>query len=438
MTSLQHRLTASLWLATIGVGIVVIAVVYWRALDDSRSDFDNQMLQIARFASAGTPFVNASADTLASADDEPEDRISVIARDAAGKLVYSSGTELSLPTPDWTGFRNLSVGGIKYRVLSASSAQFHVVVAQTEAAQRDAALEAAQSAAAPVAILIPIFGLVIGFVVRRQLKPVAQLAVDVAARTALSLEPLPEYEVPTEIRPLVVEIDRLLLRQRAAMEREHQFIVDAAHAIRTPLAALQLQSDILDGSADATERARRLADLKGGIRRTAHLSNQLLALADGAEQSPRAGIGASLDESLANIHRLYLPIAADRNIRLTLDMCAGLSASGTSREHALIFGNLIDNALRYTGSGNSVAIVAVASGAQARIRIEDEGPGLPESEIPRVVDRFYRLPGDDTEGSGLGLSVVRAVVQRLGGAFELRNRPDRSGLIAEVTLKRAV
>ena len=435
MTSLQFRLTASLLGATICVGLAVTALVYWQALDDSKSDLDNQMLQIARFASAATPGASMLPEARSAVEADPDEQISVWAIDAQGRASFVSGTALRLPDTNWTGFKNLSMDGVGYRIYSTSSTQPKVVVAQPEAAQQDDAAEAAISAAAPVIILIPVLGLLIGWVVRRQLAPVRQLAIDVAARTALSLEPLPDYDVPIEIRPLTLEIDRLLSRQRVAMEREHRFIVDAAHAIRTPLAALQLQSDILDGSSDASERARRLAELKAGIRRTARLSNHLLALADNTEAGTPVQAVTRLDESITEVYRLYLPVAVDRRISLTLDACTSLPVAGTNRQHALIFGNLVDNALRYTEPGNSVGIVASVCEAGACVRIEDDGPGIPESERLKVMDRFYRLPGDDTEGSGLGLSVVRAMVGQLGGSFELSNRSGSGGLIAKVTLK---
>lgn len=436
MTSLRFRLTASLLGATISVGLVATALVYWQALDDSRSDLDNQMLQIARFASAGTPAASLPAEAL-SVDDEPREQISVTVRDASGQLRFSSGPAPPMPVAQAPGFHNLSIDGVGYRTYASSSGPLRIVVAQPQAAQQDDAREAALSAAAPLATLLPTLGLIIGWVVRRQMAPVAELAHDVATRAALSLEPLPDYQVPTEIRPLLREIDRLLLRQRAAMEREHQFILDAAHAIRTPLTALQLQSDIVDGSADPAERARRLTQLKAGIRRTSHLSNQLLALArDAAQEQASHGV-SRLDQSLAEVYRLYLPIAEDRQVALRLDAGVGPAVPGNGRQHALIFGNLIDNALRYTRPGGTVRIVATAGEDQARVRIEDEGPGIAEAELPKVLDRFYRAAGDDTEGSGLGLSVVQATVTLLGGTLQLSNKPDRRGLIATVSLRLA-
>ena len=131
----------------------------------------------------------------------------------------------------------------------------------------------------PLMVLFPVLGLVITFAIRRRLQPLQAVASSVAGRAPLALDPLPVANVPEEIRPLIEEINRLLARLKTAMEREQRFVVDAAHALRTPLTALQLQADVLDGSDDPAERAARLAEMRAGIQRAVQLSNQLLSLA---------------------------------------------------------------------------------------------------------------------------------------------------------------
>jgi two-component system OmpR family sensor kinase len=296
------------------------------------------------------------------------------------------------------------------------------------------AATAAFTAFLPVVLLIPMLGLLIGMVIRRQLHPLSNTARAVAARSPLALDPLPVNGLPAEIRPLIDQINRLLARVAVSNQNEQRFIADAAHALRTPLAALQLQADVLDGSQDVVERAARVAELRAGIRRTVRLSHHLLVLArsESAHSSPRLSTAA--DRAISEAFNVYGPIAAARGVELCQVASCTAEVAADPRDLAQLLGNLLDNALRYTAAGGRVAVSATAEADGVLIEVTDEGPGLPESELEKVYQRFYRSPGDSTEGSGLGLAVVRGIVERLHGRIQLANRTDRSGLIARLWL----
>lgn len=286
----------------------------------------------------------------------------------------------------------------------------------------------------PLMVLFPVLGLVITFAIRRELQPLQAVASSVAARAPLALDPLPVETVPEEIRPLIEEINRLLARLQTAMEREQRFVIDAAHALRTPLTALQLQADVLDGSDDPAEGVTRLAELRAGIQRAVHLSNQLLSLAGSESTAGKAAEVTDLDVALCDVTALYRPAANARGIDLRLDTHSAATVFSDPRRIILICGNLLDNALRYTPRGGRVDLRGARNGAAACIEVCDEGPGLAENELSRVFERFYRAPGDASEGSGLGLATVENLVKQAGGQITLHNRSDRSGLIARVTL----
>jgi signal transduction histidine kinase len=144
-----------------------------------------------------------------------------------------------------------------------------------------------------------------------------------------------------------------------------------------------------------------------------------------------------VDPAIAEAFHVYGPIAAAREVDLHQVAPCDAEVVSDPRDLSQIIGNLLDNALRYTAAGGRVAVSATADSGGVRIEIADEGPGLPESELENVFHRFYRLPGDATEGSGLGLAVVRGIVERLGGRVQLANRTDRSGLIAQAWLPRS-
>jgi signal transduction histidine kinase len=262
---------------------------------------------------------------------------------------------------------------------------------------------------------------------------VRRLAAEVAERDAFERAGLEAAGLPAEVAPLVDEINRLLARQNAAAQRQRQFVADAAHALRTPLAALQLQADVLEGAADPQDYAARFADLRAGIRRAGLLSEQLLQIAHRAPtDAPEQPL--QLDGVLREVVDLYQPAAATAGVNLKLQAHSQASIRTSSRTLLLIFGNLLDNALRFTPARGTVELRAQSSDGTVRIEVQDEGPGMPAAELTRVFEPFYRAAGDRSGGSGLGLATVASLVRELGGQIRLYNREDRSGLLACVSL----
>lgn len=436
MSSLRRGLLTSLWVTLTLVGSVCTAFTYFATQNETNSLLDYQMEQVATFIGAksfsGTP--RARSSPLPNSDHDVEDGYIVSVRDADGSQIYSSGREITAMPLDQLGFRDVKLGVDDYRVFVAQSGPLRIAVAQQVELRQEAATGAALIALLPVVVLIPILGLVISLVIRRQLRPLQAVAREVAGRAPRALDPLPVAGLPAEILPLVDEMNRLLQRLRVASEHEQRFITDAAHALRTPLAALQLQADVIDGSADNAERASRTADLRAGIRRAVRLCNHLLQLVRSESATGPIASTIAIDVAMNEACELYVPIAQARGFQLHYSAESGAMVPGDARHFAQIAGNLLDNALRHTPAGGTVEARVFREGDSACITVVDEGSGLPEGELETVFQRFYRAPGDATEGSGLGLAVVRGIAERLGGGASLANRTDRSGLIAQVWL----
>ena len=212
------------------------------------------------------------------------------------------------------------------------------------------------------------------------------------------------------------------------------FVADAAHALRTPLAALQLQADVLEGATTAQEYAARFTDLRAGVRRAAHLSDQLLSVARSNPAVDLERVLLEVSAVMAEVLDLYQPAAAAAGIALRLRADVHARVRADSRRLLLILGNLLDNALRYTPPGGQIELRAQRAGDSVQIEVADQGPGLAATELTRVFEPFYRAAGDAGGGSGLGLATVANLVKELGGQVSLRNRDDRSGLLACVTL----
>jgi two-component system, OmpR family, sensor kinase len=430
MKSLRWRLLVSLCIAVSVVGTLLAGFAYRQVNHETKELLDNQLAQIAGIVGGRT------IDSMRSSAVD-DDAIEVAVWGADGKLQYSSIAQIGMPLTQVTGFSEMILRSEPYRVYATVIGGRRIEIAQQVDTREDQAEAAALAAFLPILVLLPVLGLVIALVIRAQLQPVREVAAAVARRDTFSRETLQAERLPTEVVPLVDEINRLLERQNEAVQRERHFIADAAHALRTPLAALQLQADVLDGSSDPVERSMRLAELRAGIQRAARVSDQLLSLARIESETDASGQVVDVDATLHELRALYQPVAAANRITLQIYAASNTRVRGDHRRLLLIFGNLLDNALRHSPAGGRVELFADAQGGAARIEIRDEGPGLESDQLERVFKRFYSAPGSSSAGSGLGLATVESLVRQLGGQASLQNRTDRTGLIARVTLPQA-
>jgi len=425
MTSLRRRLLLSTGLAIAVVGLGCATVAYRLVSDETRTLLDDQLTQIARLAAQ-----TVDGSEIPGRGDED---IVVSVWGADQKLKFSTAAGLDLPLLP-AGFKEVILKGEPYRLYSTLIAGRRIAVAQLVDIRDDQAEAAALAAFLPLLVLMPVLGIVLALVIRAQLNPVRQLATQVARRDPFERAALAASGLPAEVAPLVDEINRLLARQNVAAQRERQFVADAAHALRTPLAALQLQADVLEGATDPAEYAARLSDLRAGIRRAAHLSNQLLQVARNNPSADSPRVALEVDWVLNEVLDLYQPAAAAAGIRLHLDSATHATVHADFRRLLLIFGNLVDNALRYTPAGGEVQLRAQLAGDTVQVEVRDQGPGLSQSDLTRVFEPFYRAAADQGGGSGLGLATVENLVKELGGHVRLSNRDDGSGLLACVTL----
>lgn len=447
MKSLRRGLTTWLCVAVAAVGALCVGVGNWQARRETQSQLDYQMEQVARILAAQDFSGPRQSDTPEDPEILPqvyihhdnEDDLIVVVRDSAGRVLYASKSNRHipgglLPPLGLLGFHVRDFGTGPYRVFSAQSNGLGIEVALSMDVISEVEGGVALATLLPIVLLLPVLALVIGFVIRRHVAPLDAAAAALAQRPASSFEDLPVADLPAEVRPMVEEINRLMRRLETTVIREKQFVTDAAHALRTPLTALQLQVDVLDGGRDAEEKAVRLADLRTGLRRIIRLSEQLLSLARNESAAGVIDEKADLRQGLEDVSQLYADAARAREVRIQIESDASVLVPGSLRGLGLILGNLVENAIRYAPARTAVSIRTSVAGGRARIEVWDEGVGLPPSELERVFERFYRVPGDTSNGSGLGLSTVDSIVRQLGGSVWLENRTDTSGLVAIVSL----
>jgi two-component system OmpR family sensor kinase len=410
----------SLCAAIVLVGVSGAAVAYFQVSHQTKHLLDEQMRQVA-----------AVAASRVVPGTHGDDAIQLEVWNPDGSRLYATNPALQLPRSQPLGFSDVELVGEPYRVFRADFPDRSVAVAQKVDARDDQAEGAAVAALTSALLMLPVLALIMAGVVSVLLRPLREAAQVVAERAPLSTETLNTAELPREIAPLVEAINRLLERQHAALEEESAFLTDAAHALRTPLAALQLQVDVLDGSSDPSERQSRLAALRAGIKRAARLSEQLLAVARTPASATELRKQVQFDAILEEACDLYRAIAADAQLQLRLQAHSGASLHCNPRDLLVIFGNLLDNAIRFAPGGSVIDVLSMSDGGTVRAEVRDCGPGLaaasPKNTPPRT-DAIER-PG------GFGLRAVQNVTARLGGEVELLRRSDRaSGLVVRVTL----
>jgi two-component system OmpR family sensor kinase len=286
----------------------------------------------------------------------------------------------------------------------------------------------------PIAVMMPILMLVVWWVVSGSLEPVARVRSQVASRQADDLSPVSEAGLPDEVQPLVQELNLLFGRVKTAFETQQNFVADAAHELRTPLAALKLQVQSLERADNGDTRRIAIGRLHAGIERATRLVEQLLVL---ARQETSAAGGARQTVELEALARRAVAdlagVAQAKGVDLGLHEAHAASVEGQPEALNILLRNLVDNAIKYTPAGGTVDISVTGGAGRAVLCVEDSGPGIPAEERERVFDRFYRIAGSDAAGSGLGLAIIKSIAERHGATLVLGQSERLGGLSATVT-----
>jgi two-component system, OmpR family, sensor kinase len=336
------------------------------------------------------------------------------------------------------GFSDELVTGADYRVytLVSHNGDYVYQVAQPESFRQGMATQAALEALVPTPILILLVWLAIPFVVRVTFSRLSRAREKAESINLGNLEPLDVRGVPAEVMPFASSVNVMIDRLRISIESEKQFIADAAHELRTPIAVLQLQADNLANAVDEAERVELQTELRTGIVRTANMIRQLLGLARAdSHLDPAALNTVDLPPFIVGLVSELLPVANSRQIDIGVNRLEALSVRAKESELKMAVKNILENALRYTQQGGSVDFDVYQEDGAAVIQVRDTGPGIPEALLPRVFDRFFRASPSDSDGTGLGLSIVKAVVTKYAGDVVIENRSDGcSGLVATIRL----
>lgn len=383
-------------------------------------------------------FPRAAQDVL---EADPDDRVSYMVSSPPGSFLLGNRR---LPQPDTAlppGEPRLYQGVLEGQPLrivaldvsygdSDAPQVMRVQVGKGLAVQQRIAGELVADMLAPLLVLGVILSLAVYGGIQRGLAPLKRLTAQLENRSVDALSPIGAQQAPSEVQALVQAINGLLGEVARNVDQEKRFINDAAHQLRTPLAGLISQVELAQRENTAPALDERLAKVRTGAERSAHLVHQLLTLA--RSETPLRRAPLDLPALVREVARDWTPRALAAGMDLGYEGAEHLAIEGDALQLREALSNLIDNALRYTPRGTRITLRVQPDGAGALLVVEDDGPGLTPQDMPHVFQRFWRgspLPG----GCGLGLSIVREVARRHGGEAVVVNLQPR-GLRIELRL----
>lgn len=416
MRSLRARLTTYLLLATVAVSALVGWITFHRTLAQNERLFDYQLREMALSLRAKDSLLRWQPDGyLAQGADTVAE---IIGHD--GQVMFRTDPAVELPIGLDAGFNDVAVDGLRWRVFRLPGPQRVVQVGQPWQVRRRIALRATLHSLAPLLALVPAMGFFIWWLIGREFQAVRRLEKEVIQRDAHSLQPVSETGLPSELAPVAHALNLLLDRLDRALSAQRAFIGDAAHELRSPATALQLQVETLEQELGSHHRPEALGHLREGARRMGRLIEQLLAAAatDPAEHRP-AFRPVELAEALRLAIADCFALAQDKQIALSAELPDSLTVEGDPDRLRILIRNLLDNAIRYTPDGGRVAVGLDRREDEAILRFEDSGPGIAPDERQQVCRRFYRGRSAGQPGNGLGLAIVCNVAQSHGGRVEL-------------------
>ncbi len=407
------------------------ALLYLQVHEEANELFDYQLKQMAASLPAQ---LTLPTPPIWGPDPEEDQDIVMQVWDRNGRPLYASNRALALPRYLPNGFHTVVTKNERWRVYAVMRHDHIIQVAQPTSVRQELAAGLAARSLLPFAILIPALAALIWVVVGRGLAPLQRVAKALAQRSPDAMQPLPDDHLPPEIRPLVEALNNLLARLELALATQRAFVADAAHELRTPLAALKLQLQLAERADTPAARVAAIAKLHERLDRATHLVAQLLTL---ARQEPRMTTRKFAAVNLAVLARQVVadhsPLAERRNIDLGVAADAGeVSTQGDADSLRILLGNLVDNAIRYTPPGGQVDVNVQRLNGQPVLSVVDSGPGIPIEERERVFDRFYRREGSVVTGSGLGLAIVQNIAEQHGARVALADNPAGAGLRVEV------
>ncbi|MBV8046078.1 MAG: sensor histidine kinase N-terminal domain-containing protein [Paludibacterium sp.] len=437
--SLQRRIVVALLLIAPMMWLLSTVVALYQTREEINELYDAQLQMLAhQLMTSVRAEANARPPMRGYVDvdgDEDGDALAQAVWRRDGQLIWADGIDADWqPPPGEGGFvlRRTHHGEWRVYVLRATDGERVVAVGQRVKARNRATLKVVISQLWAWLLPLPLLLLALVLAVRRGLAPLSRLAGELARRRSDDLSPV-DHPVPAEAQPLIAALNQLFSRVEQNLEHERRFTADAAHELRSPLAALRVQAEVAQLAREPEVMTHALDNLTVGIERATRLVDQLLAL---SRLDPLQGLANAQPIDWAalvdGVRREVAPLAARRGCSLQVvwhdPANQVLPLSGDATLLSLMLRNLLENALRYSPPGAAVQLICDRGG----LAVEDNGPGIDAAWLEKVRQRFVREPGQREPGSGLGLSIVERIAELHGLHLTLSNRSP-NGLRAALT-----
>ncbi|KAB8061815.1 sensor histidine kinase [Janthinobacterium violaceinigrum] len=441
--SLRRTLLAVLLGLTLALWVGSAAIVYVEARRESQELFDQSLIETGHLLlslvekDVREHGLTGPIDLPLRGHPNPHHYLLFKVRDAQQRVLYrndaASDIALSRSAPD--GLSWTTIAGQRWRLYSLWDQQrsLQLLVAEPTSHRDDISRGFFYRIALFGLLLVALATVAIWWSIHRVFRVLQASADEVSARTPDELADVQVRGAPTELHPLLLEINRLFGRVRHSRDNEQRFTADAAHELRTPLAAIKTNLQVLQRARSAAERDEFIAGLSASVERATRLVNQLLALAqlDPQVQAGTALAPGDLAPLLARQEEAWQALAAPYGLSLAVNAAPAPCALHDDSLQMLLR-NLVDNALRYTPAPGVVVVSCGVEGGRSFLRVVDTGPGIAEDMRERVFERFVRLGGGQLPGSGLGLSIVRRIAERHGAQIVLGTGLQGRGLAVTV------
>jgi len=351
------------------------------------------------------------------------------------KLLLRSNSAPATPMSRVAGYSSGEMGGERWRFLHRvdTTGVLIAIVGEQYEMRNELEEKIILQLFWPITIALPLLALLMTLGITRGLHPLKSLAAEVASRSPTQLEEITAKQVPQEVSPLIDSINTLLKRVAQTIEAEHRFTADASHELRTPLAAIKTQAQVAKRTEGEVSDSA-LDKVVEGVDRTSHLVEQLLTL---TRLDPSVVQRCFEEVDLTVISERVMaelaPTALVKNIELTMVGQRGEVVNGSAPLLQILLRNLIENGINYTHFGGKVIVTVNTEGEEIVLKVSDNGLGIPEDIRQRVFDRFYRIEGSSVPGSGLGLSIVKRVVDIHAGTVEIEGeQPHGTRVVIEI------
>jgi two-component system sensor histidine kinase QseC len=434
--SLKHRLLLLSLTTVLVVWVAASLFTYF----DARAEFEE--LLDAHLAQSASLLVVQTSNDFDEIETEHAPLLHKYSRQVAFQVwdearvlrLHSANASAQLLSTKEQGYSDSMIDAKRWRVFStldASGGNLIQVAERTEV-RDELAENIAGNLLKPLLVSLPLLALLLWIAISHSLRPLVKLTAEVGRREPENLHALAVTSAPAEVLPLIERLNQLFTRMDAVLQNERRFTADAAHELRTPVGGIKAQAQVALAAVDDEQRRHALNNVILGCDRATRLIEQLLTLAridhlgdDLTESCPLKALAAEVIAQIA-------PMALKQDVRLELNDGEERVINGHPLLLRVLLRNLIDNAVRHTPSGTRVNIdVSVLSGRTC-LSVTDSGPGIPEAELSRVAERFYRPPGTTASGSGLGLSIVKRIAEIHHATLDIE--PSNQGTGLTVTL----